>query len=53
MVEWLGNEWNSISLDAAEQPIIVHYPGQTNDDRKRLMTAEVAAWQHRSGSTTS
>ena len=46
-IEWLGNEWNSISLDAAAQPIIVHYPGHTNEDRKRLMRADVDACRKR------
>ena len=46
-IEWLGNEWNSISLDAAAQPMIVHYPGHTNEDRKRLMRADVDACRKR------
>jgi hypothetical protein len=46
-IEWLGNEWNSISLDAAARPIINHYPGHTNEDRSRLMLADVEAWRAR------
>ncbi len=52
-INWLSNEWNSISLDAAASPIIVHYPGQTNDDRTRLMAAEAIAWRTRRQSSTS
>ena len=52
-INWLGNEWNSISLDPATSPIIVHFPGQTNEERKRLMTGDASAWQAQRQSSTS
>jgi glycosyltransferase involved in cell wall biosynthesis len=50
-IEWLGNEWNSITLDPAEQPIIVHHPGTPDEDRVRMMRADVARWRAGPGSS--
>lgn len=39
----LGTEWNSIPVDAAPRPRIVHFPGLPLDERRAALEAAVAA----------
>jgi hypothetical protein len=41
-VAWLDVAWNSIDLHASPAPIVKHYPGLSNDERRRRMSDDVA-----------
>ena len=41
-VAWLDVAWNSIDLHASPVPIVKHYPGLSNDERRRRMSDDVA-----------
>jgi hypothetical protein len=42
-INWLSNSWNSMGLDPSSSPIIKHYPGVENDQRRIFMNSDVAA----------
>lgn len=45
LFHFIGNEWNSISLDPSPAPVIRHYAGTTHADRIAGMSADAQALQ--------
>jgi hypothetical protein len=46
-IAWLDVAWNSIDLHPSPAPFVKHYPGLSNDERRRRMSDDVAmvdAW---------
>ena len=41
-IAWLDVAWNSIDLHPSPSPFVKHYPGLSNDERRRRMSADVA-----------
>lgn len=43
LVRFIGNEWNSITQDPSQHPVIKHYAGKGHEERLAAMRADLAS----------